>query len=67
VKPAAAYFHDTLGEFLLPYDDVRASADPDAALMEFLVSTYEAAADLGQWDRAALECAIGEPRKVRAV
>jgi hypothetical protein len=67
VKPAAAYFHEQLGEFLLPYDDVRKAADPDAALMDFLVSTYEAAADLGKWDRAALECELGRPGKVRAV
>ena len=67
VKPAAAYFHERLGEFLLPYDDVREAADPDAALMDFLVSTYEAAADLGKWDRAALECDFGQPGKVRPV
>ena len=67
VKPAAAYFHEPLGEFLLPYDDVRKAADPDAALMDFLVSTYEAAAELGKWDRGALECEIGRPGKVRAV
>ena len=67
VKPAAAYFHEQLGEFLLPYDDVRKSADPDAALMDFLQSTYAAAADLGGWDRRALECALGEPGKVRQV
>jgi hypothetical protein len=67
VKPAAAYFHDSLSEFLLPYDDVRRSADPDAALMEFLQSTYGAAANFGHWDRKALECALGEPGKVRAV
>jgi hypothetical protein len=46
---------------------MRGARDPDAALMEFLVSTYEAAADLAQWDRAALECAIGEPGKVRVI
>ncbi len=67
VKPAAAYFHEQLGEFLLPYDDVRKAADPDAALMDFLVSTYEAAANLSKWDRAALECELGQPGKVRAV
>ena len=67
VKPAAAYFHEQLGEFLLPYDDVRAAADPDAALMDFLVSTYEAAADMGKWDRAALECELGAPGRVRPV
>ena len=42
-------------EFLLPYDDVRAAASPDDALLEFLQSTYEAGADLAGWDRAALE------------
>jgi Family of unknown function (DUF5996) len=67
VKPDAAFFSQELGEFLLPYDAVRTTRDPDAALMAFLQSTYEAAADLAKWDRAALECAIGQPRKVRAV
>ncbi|HEY7858140.1 MAG TPA: DUF5996 family protein [Candidatus Nanopelagicales bacterium] len=55
VAPAAAYFDKDLGEFLLPYQAVRTSADPDAMLLEFLQSTYEAAATLAQWDRAALE------------
>ncbi len=49
-----------LGEFILPYDAVRTAANPRQALMEFLQSTYEAAADLGKWDRAALECAVRE-------
>jgi hypothetical protein len=44
-----------MGEFLLRYDDVRRAADPRAVLLDFLQSTYEAGADLGQWDRAALE------------
>jgi predicted GNAT family acetyltransferase len=44
---------------------VRSAADPDEALMAFLVSTYEAAADLGEWDRDLLECAHGAPRQVR--
>jgi hypothetical protein len=39
----------------LPYDEVRQAASPDAALLEFLQSTYEAAADFGAWDRSALE------------
>jgi hypothetical protein len=60
VKPAAAVFNNDLGEFLLPYDAMRSARDPDAALMEFLQSTYEAAADLAHWDRAQLECALGE-------
>jgi hypothetical protein len=52
-----AYYDGALGEFLLPYAIVRAAEDPDATLLAFLQSTYEAAADLGQWDRAALETA----------
>ena len=59
VKPDGASFNDTLGEFLLPYDTVRQAADPDAALLSFLQSTYEAAATAAKWDRAALECPLG--------
>ena len=55
VRPAAAFYHPQLKEFLLMYDDVRATPSPEAALMEFLQSTYAAAADLGKWDRRALE------------
>ncbi|WP_353640919.1 DUF5996 family protein [Mesorhizobium sp. WSM2239] len=65
VSPEAAYFDNKLGEFLLPYDAVRRASDPEAALMVFLESTYRAAADLGGWDRKALECAPGEPRRPR--
>ena len=54
-EPAAAYFDADLGEFLLPYAAVRGSADPDATLLSFLQSTYDAAAELGAWDRAALD------------
>jgi Family of unknown function (DUF5996) len=61
VAPAEAFFHETLGEFLLPYDAVRRAADPEAMLMAFLGSTYRAAADAGQWDSAALECLLGVP------
>jgi len=67
VAPAAARFDAALGEFLLPYEAVRAAPDPDAALLAFLQSTYEAAADLARWDRSALECdegQIGAPRAV---
>jgi hypothetical protein len=67
VKPAAAFWHKELGEFLLPYEDVRRAADPDAALMAFLMSTYEAAAESGGWDRKALECEVGRPGVVRPV
>lgn len=55
VRPAGAFYQPDLREFLLPYDAVRIAASPDVALMEFLESTYEAAANLGRWDRAALE------------
>ena len=65
VRPDAAFWHDGLSEFMLPYDAVQSAADPDEALMAFLVSTYEAAADLGGWDRDLLECARGQPRQVR--
>jgi hypothetical protein len=65
VRPDAAFFSDALGEFILPYDAVRTSADPDITLLEFLQSTYEAAADGAGWDRAALECALGQPRLPR--
>jgi len=67
VKPAAAAWSKELGEFLLPYEAVRGSRDPDAALMAFLTSSYEAAADLARWDRDALECAMGEAGEVRAI
>jgi Family of unknown function (DUF5996) len=55
VRPAKAFYHAQLSEFLLLYDDVRTASDPRATLIEFLQSTYEAAANLGHWDRAALE------------
>ena len=55
VKPAAAFYSTDLREFILPYDAVRESASPDATLLEFLQTSYEAAANLGQWDRSALE------------
>ena len=67
VRPAAAFFSQELGEFLLPYDAVRTAADPDALLLEFLQSTYEAAANLAGWDRAALECSLGKPRIPRVI
>lgn len=67
VAPEAAYYDKGLGEFLLPYDAVRRSNAPDATLTAFLESTYRAAADLGKWDRKALECARGEPRRPRRI
>jgi predicted GNAT family acetyltransferase len=65
VQPKEAFWHDTLGEFILPYDAVRSAADPEASLLAFLLSTYEAAANLGKWDRELLDCAPGQPRKAR--
>jgi hypothetical protein len=61
VRPNAALFSRELGEFLLPYDAVRRAPSPDAMLLEFLQSTYAAAADLGRWDRARLERALPAP------
>jgi hypothetical protein len=61
VRPSQAYWHVDLREFLLPYTAVRESASPDATLLEFLQSTYDAAADLAHWDRAALERS-GDPK-----
>jgi hypothetical protein len=60
-------FDAGLGEFVLRYDEVRTSPDPEAALMAFLQSTYAAAATLGGWDRDALECGLGRARTPRAV
>jgi hypothetical protein len=67
VRPDAAFFSEALGEFILPYDAVRTAAAPDQALLEFLQSTYEAAANAAKWDRDALECAPGQPGVVRQV
>jgi hypothetical protein len=67
IAPAQAYFDPKLGEFLLPYEVVRTSGDPESVLMEFLESTYRVAADLGRWDRNALECAVGQPRRPRSL
>ena len=55
VEPAATYYHRELGEFILPYDAVRTADDPDRTLHRFVASTYQQAATLGGWDRAALE------------
>jgi hypothetical protein len=55
VRPAKAFYSKQMSEFFLMYDDVRAAESPRNALLEFCQSTYEAGADLGQWDRANLE------------
>ena len=55
IQPAPGNYNGTMHEWVLPYEAVRAAADPDAAALDFFQSTYEAAASLGGWDRAALE------------
>ena len=60
VRPAGARFEPALGEFVLPYEAVRTADDPDAALLAFLQSTYDAAAELAHWDRPALERREGQ-------
>jgi hypothetical protein len=67
VTPEAAFFHETAGEFILPYDAVRSAGDPEQVLLGFLESTYDAAARLGAWDRKALECARGRAGVPRPV
>jgi hypothetical protein len=62
-----AYFDKGFGEFILPYEVVRSAADPDEVLLDFLETTYAAAANAGRWDRAALECEMGVPGRVRRV
>ena len=69
VSPNSAFWSKDMGEWLLPYDTIRTAADPDALLLEFLQTTYRAAADLGAWD-AKLECAFGvarQPRVLKAI
>jgi len=58
VQPSASFYHPQLREFLLMYDDVRAADSPRRALLDFLQSTYEAGANLGRWDRNALEMPV---------
>jgi Family of unknown function (DUF5996) len=55
LRTAEAFYDQNLGQFILPYDAVRGARDPEALLSGFLQETYDAAADLGRWDRAALE------------
>ncbi len=67
IRPDAAFYSQELREFILPYDAVRAANAPDETLLAFLQSTYEAAANAGGWDRAALECAMGQVGVPRAL
>jgi hypothetical protein len=61
IEPEAAFYSSDLREFILPYDVVRESKSPDERLLEFLQTTYEAAADLAKWDRGSLE-RDGDPK-----
>jgi len=63
--PPGAHYEAALGEFILPYEEVRAARDPEARLLDFLQQTYAAAAETGRWDREALECPLGLPGRVR--
>ncbi|WP_368860660.1 DUF5996 family protein [Bradyrhizobium sp. Arg816] len=65
VMPDGAHFDPKLGEFLLPYDVVRQSVDPEVALTAFPESTYLVAADVGHWDPMAIDCPTGVPRRPR--
>ena len=67
VRPRDAFFSADLGEFILPYDAVWTAEEPRQCVLEFLESTYAAAADLGYWNREGLECAFGEYGKPRMV
>jgi len=67
VSPEAARWDATLGEFILPYEAVRTAPDPDAAILAFCRSTYDAAADLAGWNRDSLECSLGRPGVPRVV
>ena len=62
VRPGAASFDATLGEFVLRYDDVRGAEAPEQAILEFFQSTYEAAANYAEWDRLKLERTISGSR-----
>ncbi len=55
VKPRAAFYHPDMKEFLLMYEDIRGAESPERLLLDFCQTTYDAAATLGHWDRAALE------------
>ncbi len=64
---SGARYDTTLREFVVPYETVRGSSDPEGTLLDFLSTAYAAAADAGNWDRSALECALGAPAQVRPV
>ncbi len=62
-EPQEAFYSEEMGEFFLPYEVVRSSPDPEGMLMQFLKTTYEAAANTGNWDREALECDLSSFNK----
>lgn len=64
LEPGCGSYNSAFGEFVLPYEEMRQSADPDKTLLGFLQSTYDAAAECGKWDRAALEVS-SQPSNVR--
>ena len=66
VGPGEAFFSEALGEWMLPYEAVRTAADPDAALLDFLSSSYRAASDLAGWDQG-LDCGMGVAGTPRAI
>ena len=55
IRPSAAFYSRELADFILPYEAVRSASRPDEMVLEFYQSVYEAGADLGRWDRAALD------------
>jgi Family of unknown function (DUF5996) len=65
IRPSSAFFDTKLGEYVLPYDAVRTAPNPGAALIDFLQTTYEAAALTAAWDRGLLECRQGIPGVAR--
>jgi hypothetical protein len=65
VWPSPAFYSGEKGEFFLMYDDIRRSASPERDLLEFCQSTYEAGANLGNWNRAELEKDEGQPGSSR--
>jgi hypothetical protein len=65
ITAAGAHYSETLREFVLPYEAVRTASDPEATLLAFLQSTYEAAANAAHWDRTALECVQGRAGVIR--
>ena len=62
-----ASFDTMLGEFILPYETVAQAPEPDVLLLDFLSTAYAATAEIGGWDRAALECPLRVPGRVRPI